>query len=239
MGCKDAVLPELLLRNGTINCLFFEEITRQPYTDNLCLFRVLALHMPGSQQLEEKTSKLFNLFINKMDRLSSNHFQGVHMNDIPTVEDLLTLNSIPYHIDIVDGNIIAEHSRRSIEKHNNTVKLLRYKNHICYVSNINTVFQAFRCPNCEIFFSRAFNLERQLTTCNERVKNVYPRNVYQIREALFDRLDSFGIKYTSEHKLFEKLSIFDFESICVQEQAFRDTNTKTWIRKYVPISVSN
>ena len=30
MGCKNAVLPEPLLRNGTINCLTFEEVTRQP-----------------------------------------------------------------------------------------------------------------------------------------------------------------------------------------------------------------
>ena len=87
--------------------------------------------------------------------------------------------------------------------------------HICYVSNINAVFQAFRCPNCG-----------------------YPRNVSQIRETLFDKLDSFGIKYTSEQKLFENLAIFDFESICVQEEAFRDTNTTTWIGKHVPIFVS-
>ena len=89
MGCKNAVLPEPLLKKHTINCLTFEENTRQPYNDNLCLFRALALHMHGNQRLEEKTSKLFNLFINKMDRLSPNQFQGVHMNDIPNVEDLL------------------------------------------------------------------------------------------------------------------------------------------------------
>ena len=64
MGCRNAVLPEPLLRNGTINCL------TQPYNDNLCLFRALALHMDGNQQLKEETSKLFNLFINKKDGLS-------------------------------------------------------------------------------------------------------------------------------------------------------------------------
>ena len=48
MGCKDAILPEPLLRNGTINCLTFEKNTRQPYNDNLCLFRALALHLHGN-----------------------------------------------------------------------------------------------------------------------------------------------------------------------------------------------
>ena len=62
--------------------------------------------------------------------------------------------------------------------------------------------------------------------------------VYQIRETLFDKLDSFGIKYTSEQKRLKNLVIFDIESICVQEETFRDTNTTTWIGKHVPIFVS-
>ena len=72
MGCKNAVLPEPLLRNGTINCLTYEESTRQPYNDNLCLFHALDLPLHGIQRLEGETTKLFNLFINKMDGLSPN-----------------------------------------------------------------------------------------------------------------------------------------------------------------------
>ena len=238
MGFKNAVLHEPLLKNCTINCLTFEESTRQPYNDNLCLFRALALHLHSTQRLEEETSKLFNLFINKMGGMSADQFQGVHMNDIPIVEDLLTVNILLYDIDIVDGNIVGELARRSVQKYEKTVRLLRYKNHICYVSNINAIFQSFHCPNCDTFFSKTFNLERHLTTCSERVKNVYPRNVYQIREILFDKLNSFGISYTSEQKLFKNLAIFDFESICVQEETFKDTITTNWIGKHVPISVS-
>ena len=65
MGCKNAVLPERLPKNHTINCLTYEEITRQPYNDDFYLFRALALHLHGTQRLEEETSKLFNLFIKK------------------------------------------------------------------------------------------------------------------------------------------------------------------------------
>ena len=108
MGCKNAVLPESLLTNRTINCLTFEESTRQPYNHNLCLFRALALHLHGTQRLEEETSNLFNLFLNKMDGLSTNQFQGVHMNNIPTVEDLVTLNNVLYDIGIRDVNIVGE-----------------------------------------------------------------------------------------------------------------------------------
>ena len=78
-----------------------------------------------------------------MDGLSPSQFQGVHMNDIPTVEDLLTLNILLYDIDIVDGHIGGEFARRSGQKYENTVRLLRYKNHICYVNNFNAIFQFF------------------------------------------------------------------------------------------------
>ena len=173
-----------------------------------------------------------------MAGLSADQFQAVHMNDIPIVEDMLTLNILLYDLDIVDGNIVGELARRSVQKYENTGQLLRYNNHIFYVNNNNAVFQSFRCPNCDTFFNRTFNLERNLTTCSERVKNVYPKNVYQIRETLFDKLNSFGIEYTHEQILFKNLAIFDFESICVQEESFKDTDTTKWIGRHSPISVS-
>ena len=78
-----------------------------------------------------------------MDGLSPNQFKGVHMNDFPIVEDLLTLNILLYNIDIVDGNIIVELARRIVQEYYKAVRLLRYNNHIYYVRNINAVFQFF------------------------------------------------------------------------------------------------
>ena len=158
MGCKISVLREPLLRNGTIDYLTYEENTRQPHNENLGLFRALALHLHGTHQLDEENSHFFNLFINKEDGLSPNPFQGVTMKDIPIFEDLLTLNILLYAIEIVNRNLIVELAKRSLQKYENTVRLLRYNNHICYVKNINAVFQYFRCPNCDKFFNKTFNL---------------------------------------------------------------------------------
>ena len=133
------------------------------------------------------------------------------MNDIPFVGDLLTLSIVLYDIDIVDDKIIGEFARRRLQKYNNIVRFLRPNNLICYMSNIIAVFQAFRCPNWDTFFNRTFNSERHLTTLSNRVKNVYSRNVYQIRKTLFDKLDSFGIKYISQQDLFKNFAKFDFK----------------------------
>ena len=62
--------------------------------------------------------------------------------------------------------------------------------------------------------------------------------MYHFRETLFDKLDSFGIQYTDDQKLFTNLAVFDFESICIPEEKFKNTETTSWIGKRVPISVS-
>ena len=81
------------------------------------------------------------------------------MTDIPKVEDLLQLNIFLYDTDFVGGELIGELARRSIQKFEKSVKLLRYNNHICYVNNINALFKAFRCTTCDTFFSKTGNLE--------------------------------------------------------------------------------
>ena len=77
-----------------------------------------------------------------------------------------------------------------------------------------------------------------MITCSERVNNTYPKNVYQLRETLFEKLDIFKIPYSEDQKLFENLAVFDFVSICVKEQTYRETETIKRIGKHVPISVS-
>ena len=102
MGCKDSVLPELLLKNQNVNCLTFERNTRKSYNDNLCLFRAVALHLFGSERLEEETSKIFNFFLNSCGEADPSKFQGDHMTDIPKAEEMLQLNIFLYDIDFVD-----------------------------------------------------------------------------------------------------------------------------------------
>ena len=77
-----------------------------------------------------------------------------------------------------------------------------------------------------------------MVTCSDRVKHIYPKNVYELREAFFEKLDAFNNPYRNEQKLFKNLPIFDFESICVKEESYKQTETTTWIGKHVPISFS-
>ena len=101
------------------------------------------------------------------------------------------------------------------------------------------MFKAFRCTTCDTFFSKTGNLEQHLVTCSDRVEHIYPKNVYELRETLLEKLDAFNIPYRNEQKLFKNLAIFDFECICVKEEnSYKQTETSTLIGKHVPISVS-
>ena len=157
------------------------------------------------------------------------------MDDIPSVEDIVGMNIFIYDIDLIEGAMIGELARGSIKKHEKNVQLIQYNSHICYADNINALFKAFRCPTCNTYFEKTGNLEQHFVRCSERVKHINPKNVYQLRETLFDKLDSFKIQYTDDQKLFNNLAVFEFESICIPEEKFKNTDTTTWIVKLVPI----
>ena len=194
--------------------------------------------MRGNERLEEETSKLFNLFLVNSKNPDPSKFQAVCMDDIPSVEDIVAINIFKYDIDFIDGAMVGELARRSIKKYEKSVHLTRYNSHICYVDNIHALFKAFRCPTCDTYCQKTGNLERHLVRCSERVKHIYPKKVYQLRETFFDKLDSFGIQYTDDQKLFTNLALFDFESIFILEEKFKNTETTTWIGEHVQLSVS-
>ena len=139
----------------------------------ICLFRALAIHLQGNKKLEEETSEIFKLSLNNNEAKDTSKFQGVHLTNIPKVEDLVHLNIFFCDLDFVDGELNGELCRRSIQKFEKSVELLRYNNHICYVNNINALFKAFRCTTCVTFLSKTGNLdlERHLVTCSDRVKH--------------------------------------------------------------------
>ena len=75
-------------------------------------------------------------------------------------------------------------------------------------------------------------------SCKSRVKHIYPKNVYELPENLFEKQEGLNLQISEDNKLFSNLPIFDFESICVPTEELKETQTTTWIGKHVPFSVS-
>ena len=236
MSCNDTPLPQPMLRNPEFNCLVSNGHD-EPYNDNFCLFRAIAIHLFGSIDVEPNTTKIFHNFVTA-SASDPKHFAGVSFDQIPIIEELIKQNVFVYDFDIEDGEIIGELVRRCVETYDKNIKLLRYNNHICYVYDINKFFKKFCCPSCDVFFNHSGNFNRHLKTCKERVKNVYPRSVHSLRETPFERLNNFSIAYPEDDTLFKNLAVFDFEAICVHLVDINNTATTSWIGTHVPVSVS-
>ena len=236
MGCTDSPLPEPLLRNTEVNCLRSNGHD-EPYNDNLCLFRAIAIHLFGSVDVELQAIEIFHNFVTASG-CDPDNFRGVSFDQIPIIEEQIKQNLFIYDFDIEDGEIIGEIVRRSIERYDENIKLLRYNNHICYVNDINKFFKKFRCPSCDVFFNHSGHFNRHLKTCKERVKNIYPRGAYSLRETLFEKLDNFSIAYPEDYTLFRNFVVLDFEAICVQSVEANNTQTTSWIGAHVLVSVS-
>ena len=132
----------------------------------------------------------------------------------------------------MQGEYVGELARRIIGRFDKTVKILRFDNHIIHTNDIDSFFKCFRCPSCDNF------INKHLLRCKDRMKHIYPKNVYELRETLFEKLEGFSLPVSEGNKLFNNLAIFDFESICVPTEDLKETQTTTWIGKHVPISVS-
>ena len=81
---------------------------------------------------------------------------------------------------------------------------------------MNPLFKTYPSPSCDQFIRKAHNLGQQLTTCKEGIKHVFLKNMYQVRETLVDKLDSFSIPYTDYQKLFTHMAKLDFESFAIK-----------------------
>ena len=237
VGCKDILLPPNLVKRSDVNCLTYKS-NKERYNDNLCLLRAVCMHKTGNERVEEETKKLLNAYLAANPHLSVQIFRGVGLEDLHIVERLAEVNILVYDIEVSDGGIIGELAERSLRRFNSTATLLRYNNHICYFTDVNKVFKSFRCSTCNTFFTKSSNLHRHMPKCEELVKNIYPKSVYQLRETLFDKLRAFDIEVADGDTLFNNFAVFDFESICVKSSKLVDTETTTWVGKHEPISVS-
>ena len=130
MVCK-IILPDVPFKYLSVQCLTFEANARKPYSDNLGLFRALAWHLHGDARLEEEIPKLFILYLKNTGGTDPASFRGVCREDIAAVEDNFWADVFLYDFDFVDGSMSGELGRRIAGKHSITVRLLRYRSHIC------------------------------------------------------------------------------------------------------------
>ena len=112
----------------------------------------------------------------------------------------------------------------------------------CYLAKTTTVMSPISTRFWKLIVARLLydhfdvrvgNWETLPITCKERVKFLFPKNAYQLREILFEKLDPFALLYTDEEKLKRFMAVFNFASNFVEDEDPKDTVTTTWIGKQI------
>ena len=89
MGCTDSSLLEP--RNTEVNCLVSNGYD-EPYTDKLCLFRAIAIHLFGSVvDVELQATEIFHNCVTASD-CDPKNFTGVSFDQIPIIGELIKQN---------------------------------------------------------------------------------------------------------------------------------------------------
>ena len=162
---------------------------------------------------------------------TSQNSKGVQLNDIPKVKDLFPLIIFLYDIDFVDGELIGELCRQSIHIYAVTVTFA--------TSTTSTPCSKPSGVLRVTHFSQRRGIWNDIWSLVVIVLNIFTQKMFTSWEKrFFEKLDALNFPYRNEQKLFKNLAIFDFESICVKEDSYKQTETTTWIAKHVPISVS-
>ena len=108
------------------------------------------------------------------------------MNNLSIVEE--EKNILIYDIEIEDGDFVGKQAQKSNGKYEKTLNLLQYNNHIIHVNNTKNFFKCFRCPLCDTFSYKTDHINRHFLCCKNRIKSIYAKNVYNLRESLNEKL---------------------------------------------------
>ena len=192
MGCKHAVLPEPLTKNYTVICRSYEEITRKLYIANLWLFTALALLLHGNGDFRKKFRNCSHSSYRKMEELIQQARKLFVWTMFQLWKTWFKWTSSVRHRLFCWSNGWRACQKKCWQRfqHCSTIKL--QQSHLLRPWYQYTL-QSLSLLIVLYFLQQSTQLGRHLTTCIGKVKHVYPKNLCQIREILFYKLDSFVI----------------------------------------------
>jgi hypothetical protein len=153
-----------------------------------------------------------------------------------------------------ERNYIVEIDRRSMLKYDDTLNLMRYKNHFMFIKDLNQIRHCYRCKKCSKIFNNMEACNRHEKTCDELIKHTFVGGVYEESKSIFKKIIQKNSKFCFKNEMllgneYSKLSKFkdiyypyfcayDFEAM-VKPLHLNDNDNKLKITcEHVPVSVS-
>ena len=237
IGCCDSPLPEVIKSNPHVFGLDKNRKNGEEYSDNLCLFRCLAIHQNGGEidGVEKKTKELARVW--GVDDLKK--FGGVMLSELEQFEKKFGVSINVYEVEEGTGYFVSS-QRSSNKAETNTLCVLMYKNHFCYISDINLATRSFVCGKCGHVGSRDYYMKKHEEQCSGvHIQHIYPGGVYHVGRSTLEILKDNGIK-VPEGYIYPYRATYDFESILapVAPGEKKQTEHTQYTTKHIPVSVS-
>lgn len=240
IGCggDETTLPDSIVHRSGINSLVRDYTHSFLYADNLCFFRCLALHTGATlRNLQIPTRELFHRWTTAHPTVDAASFPGVTLKDLSTAEDLYRINIDVFELQ--EKEDVLTPLRRSKRKYSdNTLRVLMYENHFCYIHDIHSACRAFCCSKCGKLWKKEFRLRRHESTCRgPAVKETYAGGVYQPPKTPLEILHDNGVLIDTTY-CFPYRATYDFESYQERIEEKNDAANTVYTSRHVPLSVS-
>ena len=126
-------------------------------------------------------------------------FESEHLHEIDEVEKHFKININVYTNDECIKEInketgekerkyIVEIDRRSMLKYEDTLNLMRYKNHFMYIKDLNQIRHSYRCKKCSKIFNNMEACNRHEKRCDELIRHTFIGGKYEASKSIFEKI---------------------------------------------------
>ena len=216
------------------------------YTDNLCIFRCLALHrlkykkpqkFPRILALVKRLYKQWVGFLASQDikiPSCSKKYSGIKLPHIPLFEQCFQVSIFVYTL---AEDKSAQLVFKSLNKRGAVLRLNVYSDHFSYICDFAKYARKFTCTNCYKSFPIHSRLTRHTKLCRDKSVLQFPGGFFSPSKTVFEQLEQCNISVPVSERYFDYFTVFDFESMLYKIK-YQNTPKLSWETKHVPISVS-
>ncbi len=231
-------MPPYLKNKKNIICLTKDKRTGAFYTDNLCLFRCLALFNGFTTKNLERVTKHYLETWCRTKQISPDKFPGVHLKELATFEHLFGVNVNCYSMSEDEHVTCLYHTcGKHSANEGSRMNVHLFKSHFSYITKFDGFAKKFRCALCSMTFAQAGNYQRHMKSCTKITKDVFTGGLLKSPKTVFDELAELGIWVEPQKRFNPHFGVFDIET-CLERQDSDEATKLRLTRRHKPVSVA-
>ena len=229
LGCVDSDLPQWLTKQSTM--------IHNTQNDNCCMFRALSnciSGLPSAKKVRRMFWQWKKFCQSKQIKVSDTitDFKGVDFTHIHHFENCFKVNVNIYQL---DENGCCKSIRKSLYRHDKTLNLNRYSNHVSYIKDMKSYCRKFKCVNCSKLFRTSYLCKIHSQKCAKQSRYVFPGSFMAQKLNVFEKLSYYGIHVAEDLRYHDFYATYDMES-WLQKVSDKNTANCKFTQKHIPIS---